>query len=106
VRRVTYIAAGSPRSRRTSGLVKIGQSTNPQRRARGLSTHLLGTTSIGEGTLREMLRPYLAPFEETSARRLDDRLIAGRSGEWYIDCPAVRMLAAWACEFRPAEEEA
>lgn len=100
--RVTYIGAGTSRSRKTSGLIKVGQSENPAKRMRSLACELLGTTSLGEGTLREMLRPWLIPHPQLRAHGIETGYVRG--GEWYRDCQAVRMLVAWAIEFRPEKK--
>lgn len=97
-RPITYIGAGNPHSRRTAGFIKVGQSRNPEQRAKSLSIHLLGTTSVPEMPIRQLLEPFAVPPEVVKARNID-----GSYREWFYDTPAVRALAAWLCQNRPAE---
>jgi hypothetical protein len=99
--RVTYIAAG--RSAKTRGLVKVGISQDPHQRVRGIACELLGTTALSESVMRQILRPFLVSHSELRERNIASG--AERGGEWYRDCFAVRLLIAWAVEFRPVEEE-
>jgi hypothetical protein len=97
-KRVTYFAEGGPRSRATKGLIKVGQSGDPERRARALNTRLLGVTSLGEGVLREMLAPFLVSPEEIKERGLE------HAREWFYDAREVRRFVAWVCELHPPSE--
>jgi hypothetical protein len=98
VARVTYFAEGSPRSGRTWGLVKVGTSRDPERRARSLSARLLGTTTLTEGEIRPMLAPFAVPRDEIAERRLE------HPREWYRDTPEVRVFVRWACRVHPADD--
>jgi hypothetical protein len=99
--RITYFAAAAPTSRRTAGLIKVGISRDPDRRARYLSTRLIGTTTMPEFPIRQMLAPFAATPDEMRSRGfgLGDGL-----GEWVYDTPAVRAFAAWVCENHPVED--
>lgn len=99
--RVTYFAAGVPGSRRSVGLFKVGQSRDPDGRARSIAARLIGTTSLGELPIRQLLAPFAVPRDELRRRGFES---GDGLREWFYDCPAVRELAAWVCEWHPLRD--
>jgi hypothetical protein len=87
----TYIAEPGPRSRRTAGLIKVGASHSPQRRARGLGMRLIVATTLPEHLVHKLFAPFVVPLEEVRARKL----VPDRRQEWYFDCAEIRELADW-----------